>query len=472
MKIRIRLFSAITACIMLMSIVLSACGGTSQQNIHTAEDKKPIHLPNKIDFISQVDQTVKSLNNSPHILTIHHNSQDKSHAIKNEVTVKFKSHPDHQELARISQLIDGKIKKHWDSYSIFKSKSKTTDQLIQYFKTRDDVLFAEPNFILLPNREPNDPLYTQYQWNLPIIKADRAWDISPGRANITVAVVDTGVDLKHEDFKGKLVKGYNVLLDNNNPMDDNGHGTHVSGIISAGTNNTIGIAGVSWNNRIMPVKAIGAEGTGTAFDIAKGIKWAADHGARVINMSVGNYHPSQVLHDAVRYAYDKGIVLIAASGNDNTDQPSYPAAYPEVLSIAAVDNHKRRAEFSNYGKHIDVAAPGVDIPSTYIYSEYAVLSGTSMACPHVSGLAGLILSVNPNLSNREVAKIIRQSAKDLGSRGKDQQYGYGLIDVDKALIMAKEGIGTVATPSDKKQLSEQERITFFPFRAIREWFGF
>jgi subtilisin family serine protease len=444
------------------------------------EPAKVTNLPEKIDFIKQVDQTTDSLNHSPHIMTIHHNEQDKSHAIKQEATVKFKINPKDTELAKIKKDIDGKVKKHWDSYSIFKSNSKSTEELIKYFSSRSDVEFAEPNFLLLPNRLPNDPLYKKYQWNLPIIQADRAWDISQGQPGVIVAIVDTGVDMTHEEFKNKLVPGYNVLMDNDRPMDDNGHGTHVAGIISANTNNTVGVAGISWNNRIMPVKAIGAEGTGSSFDIAKGVKWATDHGARVINMSVGNYHPSAVLEDAIRYAYSKGVVLVAASGNDNTDQPSYPASYPEVLSIAAVDDQQNRATFSNYGNDVDVSAPGVEIASTYIYNEYAALSGTSMACPHVAGLAGLVLSVNPNLTNTDVMSIIQQSATDLGAPGKDPYYGSGLINVNNALQMAAAK-GKTESPTQSKNQNDETPATrsnqpfsFLrnPWNTIANLFGF
>ncbi|HJV44538.1 MAG TPA: S8 family peptidase [Bacillota bacterium] len=429
---------SLIAIVALFSFVLiPKWNQSSLEHIASHQSKSQVlNLPEKIDFINQVDQTVESLNNSSHITTIHHNSQDKSHAVKNEVTIKFKKNPDKSEMATIHHDIDGKVKKQWDSYCIFKSKTKSTEDLIAYFLSRSDVEFAEPNFLLLPNKLPDDPLYKRYQWNLPSIKAEQAWDISQGKPGVIVAIVDTGVDTSHEEFKDKLVPGYNVLMDTNNPMDDNGHGTHVAGIISANTNNNVGVAGVSWNNQIMPVKAIGAEGAGSSFDIAKGIKWATDHGARVINMSVGNYHPSAVLEDAIHYAYNKGVVMVAASGNDNTNQPSYPASYPEVLSIAAVDDQQNRATFSNFGDSVGVAAPGVDIASTYIYNEYAALSGTSMACPHVAGLAGLILSVNPSLTNKDVVSIIEQSATDLGDPGKDPMYGYGLININKALQMA------------------------------------
>ncbi|TGV04084.1 peptidase S8, partial [Mesorhizobium sp. M00.F.Ca.ET.186.01.1.1] len=162
-----------------------------------------------------------------------------------------------------------------------------------------------------------------------------------------------------------------------------------------------------------------------------------DHGADVINLSVGNYTSSAALQEACRYAFEKNVILVAASGNDATNQPSYPAAYDEVLAVAAVDHRKERADFSNFGDYVDVAAPGVDIPSTYIYSDYASLSGTSMACPHVAALASLVRSVHPDMKNRDVMELIRQSATDLGAPGHDQLYGYGMINVNQTLRQAK-----------------------------------
>lgn len=237
----------------------------------------------------------------------------------------------------------------------------------------------------------------------------------------------------HPEFNGKLVEGYNVLNDTNKPQDDNGHGTHVSGIIAAKTNNKDGIAGMTWKSKLMPIKAIGADGSGSAVDIAQGIYWATDNGADVINLSVGNYTSSAALKEACRYAYENNVVLVAASGNDASDQPSYPAAYEEVLSVAAVDHLKERADFSNFGDYVDVAAPGVDIPSTYIYSDYASLSGTSMACPHVAALAALVRSVHHDMKAHDVMEVIRKSALDLGPPGHDQLYGYGMIDVNRTL---------------------------------------
>ncbi|SFJ72460.1 S8 family peptidase [Brevibacillus centrosporus] len=387
----------------------------------------------RINYIEQVKDIRRGLEKRSHIQTLHHNPRDRSHYIEHEVVVRFSPRPDQKTIDKMVASLDAKIKRDFDKFIIIKSRSLTTKQLMKKLAEHPDSVFAEPNFLLLPNRTPNDPYYTEYQWNLPLIGMEQSWDVSEGSSDVIVAVVDTGVDMEHPEFEGKLVKGYNVLDGSNKPQDDNGHGTHVSGVIAAKTNNNDGIAGMTWKSKLMPVKAIGADGSGSAVDIAQGIYWATDHGADVINLSVGNYTSSAALKEACKYAYDNNVVLVAASGNDASDQPSYPAAYDEVLSVAAVDHLKERADFSNFGDYVDVAAPGVDIPSTYIYSDYASLSGTSMACPHVAALAALVRSVHPDMKSHDVMELIRSSALDLGPPGHDQLYGYGMIDVNRTL---------------------------------------
>ncbi|MNW55025.1 Minor extracellular protease Epr precursor [compost metagenome] len=232
------------------------------------------------------------------------------------------------------------------------------------------------------------------------------------------------------------MKGYNVINPDEDPLDDVGHGTHVAGIISAKVNNNEGIAGMMWGGKLLPVKALDNTGSGTTYSVAQGIIWATDQGAKVINLSLGNYADAQFLHDAIKYAYDRDVVLIAATGNDNTERPGYPAAYPEVLSVSATDYNLNRASFSNYGDYIDVMAPGESIASTYPDNQYAALSGTSMASPHVAALAALIRSINPELKNTEVMDIIRKNVIDLGDNGRDKYFGYGQIDVYSALQAA------------------------------------
>ncbi|MGE5701384.1 MAG: S8 family peptidase [Clostridia bacterium] len=392
----------------------------------------------RINYVEQVRDIRKTLEKKPLIKVIDHNGREKSHFVEHEVVVRFAPRPSNQVIQKMLKQVDGKIKRDYGRAMIIKSHSFTTQQLMQHFAEHPDSVFAEPNYLLLPNRKPNDSMYRPYQWNLPMIGMEKSWDISQGSSNVIVAVVDTGVDLDHPEFKGKLVKGYNFIDNSNVPMDDNGHGTHVSGVIAARTNNKTGIAGMSWNSKIMPIKAIGSDGSGSAFDIAQGIYWATDHGADVINLSVGNYTSSAALKEACKYAFDHNVVLVAASGNDASSQPSYPAAYKEVMSVAAVDHRKKQADFSNYGDYVDVAAPGVDIASTYISSDYAALSGTSMACPHVTALASLIRSVQPGMKNTEVIKLIQRTAVDLGPPGKDQAYGYGLINVNQALTQVQK----------------------------------
>lgn len=391
----------------------------------------------RINYIEQVKDIRRDLEKKSHIQTLHHNQRDRSHYIEHEVVVRFSPRPEQKKIDQLVRSLDAKVKRDFDKFLIIKSKSMTTKQLMKKLAEHPDSVFAEPNYLLLPNVKPNDTFYPEYQWNLPMIGMEQSWTISEGSSDVIVAVVDTGIDMNHPEFAGKLVKGYNVLDGSNKPQDDNGHGTHVSGVIAAKTNNADGIAGMSWNSKLMPIKAIGADGSGSAVDIAQGIYWATDNGAAVINLSVGNYTSSAALKEACRYAYSNNVVLVAASGNDASNQPSYPAAYDEVLAVAAVDHRKERAEFSNFGKYVDVSAPGVDIPSTYIYSDYASLSGTSMACPHVAALASLVRSIHPNMSSGDVMNIIRQSSTDLGATGHDQLYGYGLINVKQALSQAQ-----------------------------------
>ncbi|HBI04432.1 MAG TPA: peptidase S8 [Paenibacillaceae bacterium] len=442
--------------------------GTQIQREKTTK-KETIHKvkapTSKINNIQQVLDARKKLEQSTRIVTIHHNSRDKSHYMKNEVAVKFNKRLSHQELKALSNSVNGEGAIHHDHIYIFKSKNWSSHKLVDFFTKQKNVLFAEPHYLLLPNMVPNDTFYPSYQWNMPIIDMEKAWDISKGKETIKVAVIDTGVELNHPEFKGKLTSGYNVLSGSSNANDDNGHGTHVTGIIAAHINNKEGIAGMTWYNPVIPIKGIGADGSGSSFDIAKGIKWATDHGAKVINLSVGNYNPSEVLHDAIKYAYTKDVVMIAATGNDDTSQPSYPASYPEVIGVSAVDGNKKRASFSNYGSSVDVVAPGVDIPSTYTNQEYAQLSGTSMACPHVTGLATLIRSVNPSLKNEQVMSIIKYSSQDLGTAGRDDYYGYGLINVSKALELAKAGYVQQSSrhtpPVRNKGFFQQLRERFF-----------
>jgi len=368
-----------------------------------------------------------------------------SHYHINEVVVKFQQPPTTDQLERMKQDIGAISMRKLTQTYIFRSKKMDAESMMAYFKTNWHPEYVEPHYLYMTNAAanetpiiPNDALYSEYQWNLPTIETEKGWNLSKGSEQVLVAVLDTGVQANHPDLKGKTVDGINLVSENEAPDDDVGHGTHVAGIIAANVNNGEGVAGLSWYNKVLPVKVLDASGAGSTYTVAQGIIWATDNGAKVINMSLGNYAEAEFLHDAIKYAYDHDVVLIAASGNDNTDRPGYPAAYPEVFGVASTDADGSRSSFSNYGDYIDAAAPGASIASTYPGSQYAALSGTSMASPHVAALAGLIRSVNPELTNIEVMDLMRNSATDLGAKGKDKYFGYGQIDVVRALEMASQ----------------------------------
>jgi len=300
------------------------------------------------------------------------------------------------------------------------------------------VEYAEPVRLVRALFTPNDP-YWDYQWNMRLIRAHQAWDITTGTSAITVAIIDTGVDRYHPEFYGRIVQGWDFVNNDPYPDDDHWHGTHVAGIAAAQGNNSRGVAGVAWNVKIMPLKVLDYSGDGTYANLAAAIVWAADRGVKVLNMSLGGDESSKVLADAVDYAYRKGCLMVAAAGNERTNQVFYPAAYTQVIAVSAVNYYSGTAWYSNYGPEIEVAAPGGDggysIPSTvpgwYGYYTYAI--GTSMATPHVAGLAALLWSANPSLTAAQVRYCITSTAVDLGNPGRDWYYGYGVIDAAEAL---------------------------------------
>ncbi|MBI6546905.1 MAG: S8 family serine peptidase [Cyanobacteria bacterium NC_groundwater_1444_Ag_S-0.65um_54_12] len=313
-------------------------------------------------------------------------------------------------------------------------------------------------------RSTDDPL-APAQWGIAMIRAPEAWQRTMGDPEIVVAVLDTGVDLHHPDLRNQLVSGINfvarrqqssssqenivgMIANKVGPMDDNGHGTHVAGIVAAEANNAEGGAGVAPRCRIMPVKVLAYDRTGHDGDVASGIVWAVEHGARVINMSLGGEGGSRTLEQAINYAQTHGVLVCAAMGNDG-EKPeknwganlNYPAAYAGVLAVAAVAESGERASFSNRGRWIGVAAPGVEILSTVptyeVYDPlppgYAAMPGTSMATPFVAGAAALLLSAHRNLDGPAVRQILTSSARDISFAGFDFATGYGLLDAAAAL---------------------------------------
>ncbi|MBI2346301.1 MAG: S8 family serine peptidase [Deltaproteobacteria bacterium] len=288
-------------------------------------------------------------------------------------------------------------------------------------------LGAEPNYLTFLAGEPTNDPYFSWQWALAKIAAPEAWELFPASAPVRVAVLDTGVDAAHPDLFGRVLPGYNAINNTENADDDHGHGTMVAGVIGAGGNNGLGIAGVAPQVEILPIKVIAQSGEGSYADLIAGIYYAIEHGADVINISAGAYAPSNLLHDALTAAEVAGIVVVAAAGNDATDTPMYPAAYPEAMAVTATDATDAIWPESNYGTHVDLAAPGANIMSTMSGGGYAFADGTSLATAHVAGAAALLLSHAAAQTGADVVSRLLSSAIDLGAKGKDAAYGEGRL---------------------------------------------
>ncbi len=307
-----------------------------------------------------------------------------------------------------------------------------------------DLEAIEPNYIYKATVAPNDPQYSK-QWHLHTINAEQAWEDTKG-SGVTVAIIDTGVSKVPDLAKTEFVKGYDFVNDKENADDDNGHGTHVAGTVAQSTNNNYGVAGVAYEAKIMPLKVLASSGGGTITDIAEAIRFAADNKADVINMSLGGGGESQIMKDAIEYAHGKGVVIVAAAGNENRDSSSYPARYARVISVAATDAQNEKAEFSNYGAGVDIAAPGGGNGSK-IWQEtidpetnepiIAGFQGTSMAAPHVAGVAALIKSVGVKEPD-EVLAVLQQSVRKIDTDPQNY-FGAGHLDASAAVKLAQKG---------------------------------
>ena len=321
---------------------------------------------------------------------------------------------------------------------------------------------------------PNDPKYGE-QWSLPAMKVPQAWTIEKGKKEVVIAIVDSGIDYRHDDLANKIWINQNEIPDNeidddengyiddvhgwdftdapnlqgegdfvegdNEPIDESGHGTHVAGIAGAMPNNSTGIAGVAWHCSLMAVRAGLSLGGGSRMqddDSAAAIVYAADNGANIINMSWGSKQQSFVIRDAIEYAHARGVVLIAAAGNANEAESIFPAAYRRVISVASTNQHQQRFYRSNYGASVDIGAPGNGIISTQIDNDYRILTGTSMAAPHVAGVAALMLSKRPALTQEEVRQILINTADPVSDAESDEPdikfVGAGTVNAEKALL--------------------------------------
>lgn len=311
-------------------------------------------------------------------------------------------------------------------------------------KLSKETEYIEPNYIYKHFDVPNDPEYGQ-QWNLRSINVESAWDETKG-SGVTVAVIDTGIspvpDLKDTNF----VQGYDFVNDRVEAWDDAGHGTHVAGTIAQSTNNNYGVAGIAYEASLMPLKVLGASGGGTVADIAEAIRFAADNGADVINMSLGGPGESQIMEEAIDYAYRKGVFLVAAAGNSNQNSASYPARYPHVIGVSALDSAGVKAPYSNFGAGVDISAPGGSEAGKILQETidpetseavFAGYQGTSMAAPHVAGVAALVKASGIQEPD-EILSVLKQSARVI-QQDPLNHFGAGHLDAAAAVKLALRG---------------------------------
>ena len=317
-------------------------------------------------------------------------------------------------------------------------------------RTQYPLEFCEPNAVLSLDAVPNDSLFGSL-WGMSNIKAPEAWNISQGSDDVVVAVLDTGIDYNHPDLaanswiNGDEIaesgqdndgngyvddrRGWDFYNNDSNPYDDHGHGTHCAGTIGAVGNNNLGVAGVSWRVKLMPVKFLASNGAGTTFGAIAAIDYASENGADIINASFGGSFKSDAMEAAIARARDRGVLFVAAAGNsasNNDSKPQYPANYDvdNIISVAATDSSDKLTFFSNYGAlTVDIAAPGLQILSTLPGGGYGYMSGTSMAAPHVAGLAALYKGLNPSASYQEIKNAILSTVDPISALQGKMLYG-------------------------------------------------
>ena len=375
---------------------------------------------------------------APKIDTISGHYSVSGEAASTSLLVKYKSTVTENTRSSINSKMGAKPRQRVSKLGVDEVQLVSTQsvgEIINKYKSFPEVEYVEPNYVAKQFITPNDPLFSK-QWALQKINALAAWDTSMGGFG-PVAIIDTGISSAQIDINGSVLDGYNFVSKNTNANDDNGHGTHVAGIVSASTNNGTGVASIGFKGTLLPVKVLDSTGAGTYADISSGVIYATDRGAKIVNLSLGGPSYSRTLGDAIAYATNHGVVVVAAAGNNGNNSAVYPADYPGVIAVSATNQNDGLAPFSSYGSHVYVSAPGVSIISTYNSGGYATLSGTSMAAPMVSGLIGLALSRGA-ASASTVVNDLKITSDKIGpfaydQNGWNQYFGYGRINAAKLL---------------------------------------
>jgi subtilisin family serine protease len=361
--------------------------------------------------------------------------------VKGRVLVRFRS--DAAEAETVDALRGaGRVENEMNSAGVFAvevPEGKDEETFIEELRRQPGVEFAELDAVLPPaEMNPDDPMYGS-QWHLPKINSSAAWPMNTGSDGIVIAILDTGVDPLHPDLQSKLIPGWNFFDNNDNTSDVYGHGTSVAGSAAAAANNTVGVASVAWGCRIMPLRVSDASGYASIYMISTALTWAADHGARVANISYAASNYASIA-TAAQYFQSKGGVVTISAGNTGTVDTAPDNPY--ALTVSATSSADTLASWSTRGSNLDVASPGVGVYTTTKGGGYGSKSGTSFSAPIVAGVAALVLSENPALDGAQAQDIIKQSAFDLGTPGWDGEYGWGRVDVGRAVEMAAGTSGT------------------------------
>jgi thermitase len=427
-------------------------------------------------------------------------AEGRNNSVKGEILVKFKESITPNEVTEVHRKLGGRIKETINGINVqvIDVGSKKVGEAISAYARDGRVDFVEPNFIA---SALTDDTFFNNQWALnntgqktcntdgkicttgtldADIDAPEAWAQTTGSSNIRIAILDSGIDQNHPDLMAKIIINNN--LTGSNTVDDNyGHGTHVAGIAAANTNNSLGVAGIGYQSSLLNVKVLGDDGYGAYSWISSGIVWAADNGANVINMSLGSNFKSTTLESAVKYAWGKGVVIVAAAGNSANSSKTYPAYYSNCIAVAATTNNDVKASFSSYGSWVDVAAPGENVYSTFpnhpfylqtVYgrsNNYDFGNGTSMSTPHVAGIAALIWAKEPNLSNQEVRTRIEQTADAVSGTG--SYWIWGRVNACNAVggncsVVIPTPTPTPSTSLEPTPTSEPSQCSLYCFKGI------
>ncbi|MGQ5178047.1 S8 family serine peptidase [Bacillus halotolerans] len=354
-------------------------------------------------------------------------------------------------------------------YQLLPAVAVTADpETVKELKQDPDILYVENNVtftaadntdlkVLSENADTSDNFE---QWNLEPIQVKQAWKEGLTGKNVKIAVIDSGIS-PHDDLS--ISGGYSAVSYTSSYKDDNGHGTHVAGIIGA-KHNGYGIDGIAPEAQIYAVKALDQNGSGDLQGLLKGIDWSIANGMDIVNMSLGTSSDSQILHDAMDKAYEKGVLLVAASGNEGNGKPvNYPAAYSSVVAVSATDQHNQLAAFSTTGNQVEFSAPGTDITSTYLHQYYATGSGTSQATPHAAAMFALLKQRDPGNTNVQLRALMQKNIVDLGITGRDQQFGYGLIrykaqQADKAYAAAEQAVKKAEQTKTQADIDKAKKL--------------